>query len=197
MHKNFIFLKLIVSIFSDLGGKLYGIRKESGKRAVEQAVKYFTTEDGPKNINSVMRSLPTIPEPPDYYTDRDYFAVAATVLIQSYIFEVPPCSNKRNLIRMTGEQIPYDETIPLPHPTSFSPVEQPQFGHCKTILRTGIGRDISHLSAFPDEREVLLPMGYCAKNIGKNSDGATTLHSYHVALPSRRKLMDPNDPLYG
>ena len=129
------------------------------------------------------------------FNDRQKFAIAASVLIQSYILEIPIPPSKCNLKRMTKGKIPAENLMPFRCPTSFATVEQHDFGHYKTILRTRVGRDISKVSYYPGEAEILLPVGYIGQIIELGDEGAV-LHSEDVASSSESDYRNPRAKLY-
>ena len=98
---------------------------------------------------------------------------------------------------MTTDKIDAEKVMPFRCPTSFSIVPQTDFGDNKTILRTRVGREISDVSYFGYEAEVLLPIDYTGEIVRDSWEhGEMVIHSKHVAPSSIVPYRDPSSQLY-
>ena len=125
------------------------------------AAVFFTVDSN--CINPVMREL-WANKKFSGFNDRQKFAIAASVLIQSYILEIPIPPSKCNLKRMN-------------------------------LKRTRVGRDISRVSYYPGEAEILLPVGYFGQIIELGDEGVV-LDSEDVASSSEPDYRNPRAKLY-
>ncbi len=140
--------------------------QDKGEDTMEhRAVALYTHEKGPEMINEKMRNIEKWSGRYSSHLLRGRdciekaLALAACILIQHYILSKPYTNIVSTLTRRTDQDLE-GAMRGHPHPTSYSQRDQREFGNGKIVIRTRYGRDISHLSFFPHEREVLLPAGY-------------------------------------
>ena len=214
VHVACLWLLMLLSGFRELGDKLHTDQMTEARKRIKElkekdpnidllklpddlllALVFYTVNSEP--INPKMRDMwkeYKIDQPLECTPDQK-FAIAASILLQSCIMREPSDKTKWNLKRNTRNYKIQRKDMPFRCPTSCAQEEQSQFGDEKAILRTRVGLSIEQISKYPNEREVLLPIGYSGK-IVSDEGNPTTVHSEDVSSPSDSHHRDAGSKLY-